>query len=374
MILTGASSGFLECGAFPPLSFLHPAEKKEDKSGGKAPNFAAPPAVNVLTPTSAACRAGKKATVQFEVRAAGTHGGVVELYSERSRVMPGCFLIRFPAATQHKFKRLKIPDVAAHFRGEYVRVTGVVRRVSTLVGMRHAIEVDDLEQISVVGPPYTPTSAYRRRTLFGFSLLVNPELYSHRKESAALFAELERQIKEIVRVVPADRLAVLRKVPIWVEWQNQHTSAAQHHVSRGWLRGHGYNPDKAGAVEISSARKFVAWSRRDQPWMLLHELAHAYHFRVLGARHAATRAAYRQAMERKLYDWVAHVDGRKYRAYAATNEFEYFAELTEAYFGKNDFFPFTNADLKKHDPVGYKLMQDVWGKPRGEARDRSRRR
>jgi hypothetical protein len=327
-------------------------------------SFAAPPAPIVLSPASAARRIGKKATVQLEVRGAGTHGGVVELCSERARVMPGCFLIRFPAATQRKFKRLKIPDVAAHFRGEYLRVRGVVRRVPTLLGPRLAIDIVDLDQVSVVGPPYTPTSAYKRRTLLGFSLLVNPELYAHRKESAALFAELEKQIKEIVRVVPPDRLAALRKVPIWIEWQNQHTSAAQHHVSKGWLRSHGYNPDKALAVEISSARKFVAWSRTSQPWMLLHELAHGYHFRVLGARHAATRAAYKQAMERKLYDSVAHVDGRKYRAYAATNEFEYFAELTEAYFGKNDFFPFTNAELKKHDPVGYKLMQDVWGKPR----------
>jgi hypothetical protein len=36
------------------------------------------------------------------------------------------------------------------------------------------------------------------------------------------------------------------------------------------------------------------------------------------------------------------------------------AALTEAYFGKNDYDPFTRADLKKHDPVGYQLMQQPW--------------
>ena len=43
------------------------------------------------------------------------------------------------------------------------------------------------------------------------------------------------------------------------------------------------------------------------------------------------------------------------------NAKEYYAELTEAYFGKNDFFPFTRSDLEKHDPVGYQLMESTWG-------------
>lgn len=42
------------------------------------------------------------------------------------------------------------------------------------------------------------------------------------------------------------------------------------------------------------------------------------------------------------------------------NEKEYFAELTEAYFGKNDFYPFTRAELKTHDPKGYRMIEAVW--------------
>ena len=61
--------------------------------------------------------------------------------------------------------------------------------------------------------------------------------------------------------------------------------------------------------------------------MVLHELAHAYHFRVLGADHAGVKAAYKQAMERKLYDSVEFVHGGKRKAYATTNAAEYFAEL-----------------------------------------------
>jgi hypothetical protein len=36
------------------------------------------------------------------------------------------------------------------------------------------------------------------------------------------------------------------------------------------------------------------------------------------------------------------------------------AALTEAYFGKNDDYPCTRADWKKHDPVGDQLMQQPW--------------
>ena len=46
---------------------------------------------------------------------------------------------------------------------------------------------------------------------------------------------------------------------------------------------------------------------------------------------------------------------------------QYFADLTEAYFGKNDFFPFNREDLKKYDPTGYQLMKTVWGQPRNGA-------
>ena len=98
---------------------------------------------------------------------------------------------------------------------------------------------------------------------------------------------------------------------------------------------------------------------------MLHELAHAYHFLVLGERHPGIAAAYRQAVERKLYDEVEHASGAKRRAYALRNEKEYFAELSEAYFGKNDFYPFSRADLQKHDPAGYRLLDQLWSSQRG---------
>jgi Mlc titration factor MtfA (ptsG expression regulator) len=51
------------------------------------------------------------------------------------------------------------------------------------------------------------------------------------------------------------------------------------------------------------------------------------------------------------------------RAYAMTDHKEYFAEATEAFFGRNDFFPFTADELQKHDPGIFALLQKVWAGP-----------
>jgi hypothetical protein len=223
--------------------------------------------------------------------------------------------------------------------------------------------------VEITGPAaarITPTSAYDQRTIEGFTVLVHPDLLARSSELEAALKEMQRQLQAIERVVPAKPLAELRKVRIWLEWESPGASAAQFHPTsaRAWLQARGQNPDKAGGVDINHARHFIEWSKRDQPWMVMHELAHAYHNLVLGARHEGIRASFQQAVERKLYESVAHVSGGKRKAYALTNDQEYFAELTEAYFGRNDFFPFDRQELEKHDPEGYRLLRQVWGEPR----------
>lgn len=209
---------------------------------------------------------------------------------------------------------------------------------------------------------FTPTDAYESRTLRGFKLLVHPDVAEHPEDAAAMFDELDAQLEKIEAVVPKKALEELRRVPFWIEWEVRPNGAAEFHVSEDWLKEHGYNPDKVFSVEINNCRNFVAWSRREQPWMTLHELAHAYHHRVLKHEHPALEAAFRAAVEKKLYDEVDYVrPGEKGKAYAVTNVDEYFAELTEAYFGKNDFFPFHRAELERHDPTGFDVVRSIWG-------------
>ena len=58
---------------------------------------------------------------------------------------------------------------------------------------------------------------------------------------------------------------------------------------------------------------------------------------------------------------IREVKGKKVRAYAAENHMEYFAEGTETYFYRNDFYPFVRAELKSHDPVIHDLLVEIWG-------------
>ncbi len=208
---------------------------------------------------------------------------------------------------------------------------------------------------------------YADETIHGFTVLVHRDVEAHPDEAADMRRELRHQLHVIGETLPKKQLAELRKVRIWVEWEAKPNGAAEFHPSAEWLREHGYNPAKAGDVEINNARNFVSWSRSHQPSMMLHELAHAYHFRVLGADDAAIEAAYERAVEEGNYDEVDHVDGRRHRAYALTDAKEYFAELTEAYFGKNDFYPYVRSELREHDPAGFAVLERAWRADAGDA-------
>ena len=100
----------------------------------------------------------------------------------------------------------------------------------------------------------------------------------------------------------------------------------------------------------------------------MHELAHAYHHRALpgGFDNDEIKAAYDRAKASGSYDKVERWfgDGRpntRERAYAMTNSMEYFTEATEAFFSRNDFFPFNRAELKRHDPGMEQLLAKLWG-------------
>ena len=106
------------------------------------------------------------------------------------------------------------------------------------------------------------------------------------------------------------------------------------------------------------------------PNFALHELAHAYHFRSLpdSFDNAEIQAAYTRAKQSGKYNRVERTFGNDKpgtfeRAYAMTNAMEYFAEATEAYFFRNDFFPFTREELFRHDPEMHALLGKLWGVP-----------
>src|SRR5690349_17105454 len=103
------------------------------------------------------------------------------------------------------------------------------------------------------------------------------------------------------------------------------------------------------------------------PAFVLHELAYAVHDHALpkGFGNPEMAAAFARAKESGKYDKVERHYGngmpnKVEKAYAMTNPMECFAETTEAYFSRNDFFPFTREELKKHDPEILALLGKLW--------------
>lgn len=96
--------------------------------------------------------------------------------------------------------------------------------------------------------------------------------------------------------------------------------------------------------------------------MLLHELAHAYHDQVLGFDDARIKQSFERAKSARSYESVERNNGRSERTYALTDHKEYFAEATEAFFGTNDFYPFTREELRQHDREIHELLAEVWAK------------
>jgi alpha-galactosidase len=175
---------------------------------------------------------------------------------------------------------------------------------------------------------------------------------------------LANRLYDIKLVVPADKVAVLQKVPIWLDCSHGKLRPAQYHPSAGWLKSNGYSEALAKCVHIPVAADFASVNhQRTQPWSVLHELAHAYHDQVLGFDNAEIRAAWERFRDSGKYKSTLHINGSKSPHYALTNPMEFFAEMTEAYFGHNDFFPFNRAELQREEPAIYDLLTTIWHGP-----------
>ncbi|TAH34326.1 MAG: hypothetical protein EYC70_15375 [Planctomycetota bacterium] len=209
------------------------------------------------------------------------------------------------------------------------------------------------------GTSFLATAAYEERALRGWTLRLHPELLAQPEAAASVLAELDHQLYQVARAVPAAALPRLQRVPIWAEWNDAGVACMCYHVSAEWLAEHGFNPEKAGAIEIGNAANFLAWSR-EQPWMVLHELAHSWYWQVLQGTDAEVERAYAGALARGSYASVLHANGTSGRHYALTNAGEYFAELSEAWFGVNDFHPFLRAELLQFDPAGAAAIESAW--------------
>jgi len=201
----------------------------------------------------------------------------------------------------------------------------------------------------------------------GWTIAVDPQLLSeeHREVGEKAFKALANHLQRVEYIVPADRVAQLKKLRIWIDLDHPKLKNMQYHPGKGWLTANGHDPRLVKHVHIPVARQLFnrhTWAKH--PYVVLHELAHSYHDQVLSFDQPDVVAAFDDAKEKGIYEDVLLYTGRKVRHYALSNHKEYFAESTEAYFGVNDFYPFVRAELKEHDPTMFGLLEKIWGEVR----------
>jgi hypothetical protein len=203
------------------------------------------------------------------------------------------------------------------------------------------------------------------RVVEGWQIRVEKKLLEKKPQLATEALSLvEMQLRDLVWILPEKRIEQLRRVPIVMDLDRPGIKGLQYHPDLDWLEKGGHALDLHKVVHIPQAQSYVNLKRSNvQPYVMLHEMAHAWHDQVITFKDPEIIAAYRAAVESKKYDEVLHMKRKSTRHYALTDHKEYFAEGTEAYVGTNDFYPFVRPELKEHDPQFHAILEKIWGRP-----------
>ncbi len=202
------------------------------------------------------------------------------------------------------------------------------------------------------------------RDIEGWSVHLDPALLAGARQAEGTLAitMLANHLQRIRILVPAEPLARLRTIGIWMELDHPRLHSMQYHPSRDWLVANRHDPRLTRKVHVTQAGELLSREQMlKHPAVLLHELAHGYHDQVLSFDNPEIAAAHAAAAKSGGYDRVLAHTGAEVRHYGLNNPMEYFAEGTEAYLYRNDFFPFVAAELKRHDPTLFGVLERIWG-------------
>ena len=205
-----------------------------------------------------------------------------------------------------------------------------------------------------------PTDKYYKTDIKGWTVYVSPQLRQLRAYSRKMLELLEYKLYLIDIYMPANSLDKLKTTPIWLELENNAVPYIAYHCSKNTLKVKGLNPDKLNAIEIGSSNNFAGW-QEFQKFILLRYMAYAYYDKYLQKQKSRIDSAYTKTLNSGKYTSVLRFDGKKVRHPALNNAKEYFARMTESYYGLSDHYPFIQFELHQYDPDACDLMTKLWG-------------
>ena len=185
------------------------------------------------------------------------------------------------------------------------------------------------------------------------------------KLTEASTRKLTATLREIIDTLPAHTRAEFRGTTYFLMWGEKSPYGGLKSGMRYVTRGSNnplYDPRWQGGIIIYSAYNFLhidaLWSKK----ALTHEMAHAWHLLNRKPKDPAVLGPWEAAVAQGLYRDVQDYKGQTIAdAYARTNQLEYFAELSAAYFVGINYMPFDRKGLKAYDPTGYQMVETLWG-------------
>ena len=209
-----------------------------------------------------------------------------------------------------------------------------------------------------------PPASRTTQNIQGWNVLVDDRLLTSPNDElgARALKMLDAKLVDITYVVPSDNLKKLQTVTIVLDLSHGPLHNMQYHPGADWLVEHGYSAKLVKCVHIPEAKDLLT-SRciNEQPWVVLHELAHAYHDQILGFEEPRILRVFENYKKSGHGDNALLYNGSRVRHYGLTDQKEFFSEMTESYFGTDDFFPFTAAELMTTEPEIFELMKAIWG-------------
>lgn len=185
------------------------------------------------------------------------------------------------------------------------------------------------------------------------------------KLTEASTRKLTATLREVIDTLPPHTRAEFRNTTYFLMWGVKSPYGGLKSGMRYVTRGSNnplYDPRWQGGIIVYSAENFLfldaLWSKK----ALTHEMAHAWHLLNRKPKDPAILGPWDNAVSNGLYRDVRDYKGATIAdAYARTNQLEYFAELSAAYFVGINYMPFDRKGLRNYDPTGYQMVETLWG-------------
>lgn len=125
----------------------------------------------------------------------------------------------------------------------------------------------------------------------------------------------------------------------------------------------GFDQAWENGIIVYSATNLMYLSELWTKKAVMHEMAHAWHIWHWPEKHPPIYAAWKHAHANGLYRNVKETNGTVIpQAYALSNQLEYFAEISAAYFVGINYYPFDREILANYDRVGFEMVESLWAK------------